>query len=116
MLRSKIIVLLGILIIPGLLYAQHETITIKSHSRSSKSAAPPARVFLTAELDGQRVVLQCVLSHDDCKELPAGEFEIDRLLAGEGSYKGCPNVDIYKIGADRSKEEPLGEYCLLNEH
>jgi len=114
MLRSKIVVLLGVLTIPGLLSAQHETITIKGHSKSSKNAVP-ARVFLAAELDGQRVALQCVLSHDDCKELPAGEYEIDRLLAGEGSYKGCLNVDLYRVGADRSKEEPLGEYCLLHE-
>jgi len=99
---------------PALLFAQHETITVKSRSRSGTSAAGD-RALLHADLDGQAVVLECVLSHDDCKELPRGEYEIDRLLDGEGSYRNCPNVDIYRMGADRSKEEPLGEYCLRDE-
>ncbi len=114
-LRRKIILLLGFLAIPALLCAQHEMITIKGHSRGSKSSGGD-RAFLYGELEGHSVVLQCVLAHADCKELPRGQYEIDRLIVGEeGAYKGCPNVDIYRVGADRSKEEPLGEYCLRGE-
>ncbi len=108
------ILLLGFLAIPALLCAQHETITIKGRSRGGKSS-PGDRALLYGDLDGHSVVLQCVLAHDDCKELPRGQYEIDRLIDGEGSYKDCPNVDIYRVGADRSKEEPLGEYCLRGE-
>ena|SRR5271165_1158665 len=114
MLRSKIVVLLGFLTIPALLYSQHETITIKSHSRGGKNTAPE-RAFLYGELNGQPAVLQCLLSHSDCKELPRGQYEIERLIEDEASYKGCANVDLYRIGADRSREEPLGEHCLLHE-
>ena len=56
-----------------------------------------------------------MLSHADCKELPRGEYDIERLLEGEGSYPNCPNVDLYRVGADSFKEEPLGEYCVLRE-
>ncbi len=113
-LRRNIILLLGFLAVPGLLCAQHEMITIKGHSRGGKNSAGD-RAFLYADLDGHSVVLQCVLAHADCKELSRGQYEIDRLIDGEGSYKGCSNVDIYRIGAERSKEEPLGEYCLRGE-
>ena len=98
---------------PTLLLAQNETIVIKSHSRSSDG--PPAKwAFVYGELDGQHVVLQCLLSHDDCKELAKGQYEIDRLLEEQSSYPKCQNVDLFRLGADRSKEEPLGEYCMRN--
>ncbi|MFZ0794813.1 MAG: hypothetical protein WAM65_13650 [Candidatus Korobacteraceae bacterium] len=106
--------MLGFLVMPALLCAQHETITIKGSSRGSKNSAGD-RVFVYGDLEGHSVVLRCVLAHSDCKELPRGEYEIDRLLDGEGAYKDCPNVDIYRIGAERSKEEPLGEYCMRGE-
>ncbi len=111
MLRNFVL-LVGVLAIATALSAQHETITIKRHARSSKSAPHPV-ALLHGELDGQPALLQCVLSHADCKELAAGQYNIERLLDGEGSYEGCPNVDIYRLGADSSQEEPLGEYCLL---
>jgi len=108
----RIVLLLGVLTMAASLCAQNETITIKSHSRGGKST-PPDRAFLNGELDGQPVVLWCVLSHSDCKELPRGEYNIERLLGGEGSYKNCPNVDLYRLGANSFQEEPLGEYCLI---
>ena len=109
----KIVVMVAVLAMSSPLYGQHETITIKSHSRSGKAgSADRAYLYLYADLDGRAVVLQCVLSHDDCKELARGEYNIERLLEGEGSYPNCPNVDLYRLGADSFKEEPLGEYCL----
>ena len=108
----QIVVLMALLAVTPPLCAQHETITIMSHSRGGKAGAAD-RAFLYGELDGHAVVLQCVLSHDDCKELPKGEYNIERLLEGEGSYRDCPNVDLYRLGADSFKEEPLGEYCLV---
>ena len=107
----QVIALFGLLAIALSLSAQNETITIKSHARDGKNQ-PPDRAFLYGELDGRPVTLQCVLSHADCKELPKGQYDIERLLDGEGSYHGCPNVDIYRLDADSSQEEPLGEYCL----
>jgi hypothetical protein len=106
--HTRSIVLLGILAITTSLFAQNETITIQSHSKSPDSDV----ALLYGELDGNRVVLRCALSHSDCKELTKGRYNIERLLQGEGSYPNCPNVDIYRLGADSSMEEPLGEYCL----
>ena len=113
MICRTIIAMLGLLAMPALLLAQNETITIKSHSRGG-SNQPSQWAFLSGELDGQHVVLQCLLSHDDCKELARGQYEIERLLEDEGSYPNCPNVDLFRLGADRWKEEPLGEYCMRN--
>ena len=107
----QLIVLFGLLAITQSVSAQNETIMIKSHSRSGKNPGGDV-VLLHGELDGNRVMLQCVLSHSDCKELPRGQYNIERLLEDEGSYPNCPNVDIYRLGADSSTEEPLGEYCL----
>ena len=108
MVRSGIAVLIGVLVAGPTLYAQHESIVIKSSKRPAAD-----RVALYGRLDGHPVALQCMASHSDCKELPRGEYNIERLLEGEGSYKGCPNVDIYRLGGDSFKEEPLGEYCLI---
>jgi hypothetical protein len=94
------------------LVAQNDTITLKRRARGGKNP-PDSMALLYGVLDGSSVVLQCVLSHNDCKELAPGEYGIERLLEGEGSYRGCFNVDIYRLGADSSKEEPLGEYCLI---
>src|SRR5262249_783155 len=105
--RRGILVLLSILA-SSRLYAQHETILIKSSKRVATD-----RVVLYGDLDGQRVALQCMLAREYCKELARGEYNIERLLEGEGSYKGCSNVDLYRVGEDSFKEEPLGEYCLL---
>jgi hypothetical protein len=107
----KIAVLIGAMAMTSLVCAQSDTITVQRHSRGGKNPAG-GLALLYGELDGRAVLLQCVLSHADCKELPAGEYNIERLLEGEGSYKGCPNVDLYRLGADSFKEEPLGEYCL----
>ncbi|HZP24331.1 MAG TPA: hypothetical protein VFB04_12840 [Terriglobales bacterium] len=109
---GNVVLLLGVLALPLPFFAQSETITIKRHSRGGKNS-PGELALLYGELDGHSAVLQCVLSHSDCHELPAGEYNIERLLEGEGSYKDCPNVDIYRLGADSFKEEPLGEYCLV---
>ena len=109
---ANIVLLLGVLFLSGPLFAQSDTIAIKRHSRASKNA-PVELALLYGELDGHAVVLQCVLSHSDCKELPQGAYNIERLLEGEGSYPNCPNVDIYRLGADSFQEEPLGEYCLV---
>ncbi len=106
------VLLVGVLATATALSAQNETITIKRHTRSGKNASRTV-ALLYGDLDGRPAVLRCVLSHADCKELPPGEYDIERLLDGEGSYDGCPNVDIYHLGADSSQEEPLGEYCLL---
>jgi hypothetical protein len=107
-----IALLLGAVSIAASLSAQNETITIKRHARGGKN--PPGKLaLLYGDLDGYSVVLQCELSHADCKELPPGEYNIERLLDGEGSYKNC-SVDIYRLGADSFKEEPLGEYCLMD--
>lgn len=110
--RRKIVVLMGAVAMTSLLCAQSDTITIKRHSRGGKNP-PGGLAFLYGELDGQAVILRCVLSHSDCKELPRGDYNIERLLEGEGSYKNCSNVDIFRPGADSFKEEPLGEYCLV---
>ncbi len=69
-------------------------------------------LYIFADLGKDSVILTCDVSHDDCIALSPGDYEIARLIPGEGSYKDCPNVDIYRIGADRLKEKPLGEYCL----
>jgi hypothetical protein len=108
MVRSGIAVLIGVLAAGPALYAQHESIVIKSSKRPTAD-----RVSLYGELNGRSVVLQCTASHSDCKELSHGEYSIERLLEGEGSYKGCANVDLYRLGADSFQEEPLGEYCLI---
>jgi hypothetical protein len=122
--RKTILALLGLVAVASLLFAQNEKIKIKNSSQthdypnldldSSRAVQylPGDRVFLDADLGKDSVVLVCYVSHDDCVTLSPGDYEIARLIPGEGSYKSCPNVDIYRIGADRLKEKPLGEYCL----
>jgi hypothetical protein len=107
--RNKILVLLGLIAVGPLLSAS-EKITIKSSSRQGKHREV---VFLEADLAGRSVDLDCLESHADCKEISPGNYELARLIAGEGPYNDCQNVDIYRIGADRLKEKPLGRYCLL---
>ncbi len=124
--RKTILALLGLVFISPSLFAQNEKIKIKNSSQTHDdyqnldlySPRVPKyplgdRVFLDAELGKDSVVLWCAVSHNDCLALNPGDYEIARLIPGEGSYKVCPNVNIYRIGADRLKEKPLGEYCLV---
>ncbi len=113
LLLRRIVLLLGLVATATSLLAQNETLTVKSHSRGGKNP-PNGLAFLYGDLDGRAVVLQCLLSHADCKELSRGQYSLERLLDGEGSYKNC-SVDVYRLGANSSKEEPLGEYCLRHE-
>jgi hypothetical protein len=110
----EIVLLFGLLSIATPLLAQSETITIKRHTRGGKNP-PNSLALLYGNMDGRSVVLQCVVSHSDCKELPQGDYSLERLLQGEGSYKNCSNVDIYRLGSGSAQEDPLGEYCLLHE-
>jgi hypothetical protein len=105
------IFLLALLGVVPLLAAQNETITIESRSRGG-SYPLGDRAFLHSKIDGEPYDLECVLSHADCVWLSPGQYEIARLILDEGSYKNCSNVDIYRLGANRLKEKPLGEYCL----
>ena len=59
-----------------------------------------------------------MLSHPDCTELDPGQYEVARLIPDEVFYKSCAVVDIYRTGANRLTEKPLGEYCLegINDH
>jgi len=114
MLRRIVLPLVGLVALTTPLLAQNEALTVKRHSRGGKNR-PPELAFLYGDLDGKAVVLQCTLSHADCKELPQGQYNVERLIDGEGSYRNCPNIDVYRLGADSSKEVPLGEYCLRHE-
>ena len=105
---KKIVALFSLLGIIPLLSAS-EKITFKSSSQQGNDKV----VLLEADLAGRSVDLTCFESHPDCKGLAPGDYELARLMAGEGSYNDCQNVDIYRIGADRLKEKPLGRYCLL---
>jgi hypothetical protein len=105
---KKNVALFGLLAISPLLSAS-EKITFKSSSKQGNDKI----VLVEADLTGRSVDLTCFESHADCKELAPGDYELARLIAGEGSYNDCQNVDVYRIGADRLKEKPLGRYCLL---
>jgi hypothetical protein len=111
MLRKTLILVLAI---SPLLSAQNERITITGQSSyGGKKSVLNAYALLCAKLgDDDQVLLTCELSHEDCIQLALGQYEIARLIPGEGSYKDCSNIDIYRIGANRLKEKPLGEYCL----
>ena len=112
MLNNKAILLLAlVLAVAPLTSAQNVKITIESRSRGGKSLLGD-RAFLHSTIYGEPYTLECVLSHHDCVELLPGDYEIARLMPEEGSYKNCENVDIYRLGADRLKDKPLGEYCL----
>jgi hypothetical protein len=111
MLKKQAILLLALLAFSPAMSAQNERITIESGRRGGKYPFPD-RAFLDSRIDSEPYVLECKLSHSDCIELAPGNYEIARLIPGEGSYKNCPNVDIYRIGANRLKDKPLGEYCL----
>jgi len=113
MLKKKGVLLLVLLAVAPLVSAQNERITIEKSTWGGKYPLGD-RAFLDSKIDGEPYVLECELSRTDCAELSPGEYEIARLIPGEGSYKKCPksNVDIYRVGANRLKEKPLGEYCL----
>jgi hypothetical protein len=104
------LLLLALAVAPSM-SAQNEKITIEKATRGGKYPLGD-RAFLYSKIDGEPYVLECELSHADCAELSPGEYEIARLIRGEGSYQNCPNVDIYRSGANRLKEKPLGEYCF----
>ena len=122
--RKTILALLGLVAVSSSLFAQNEKIKIKNSSQTHEypnldldslravQYLPGDRVVLHADLGKDSTALTCYVSHNDCVALSPGDYEIARLIPGEGSYKGCRNVDIYPIGADRLKEKPLGEYCL----
>jgi hypothetical protein len=107
MIAKKLLAMLGFVAFSSALFAQSENIAIKASSRQSDV------VFLAADLAGRAVDLTCLQSHSDCKMLRSGEYEMLRLVGNEGTYNDCQNVDIYRIGADRTREKPLGRYCLL---
>ncbi|MFZ0313938.1 MAG: hypothetical protein WAL85_14620 [Candidatus Korobacteraceae bacterium] len=109
MLRKTILVLFSLFAVSLAIAAQSERAVIKGKSRVAR-----AEGSLEVELADGPAVLWCDASRKDCVELSPGNYEVVRLLAGEGAYKGCPNVDIYRIGADRSKEKPLGKYLVLS--
>jgi len=111
MLNTKTILLLAFLAVAPLMSAQNEKITIERVARGGKSLLAD-RAFLYSKIGGEPYVLECVLSQSNCTELSPGQYEIARLIPSEGSYKNCPNVDIYRVGTDRLKDKPLGEYCL----
>jgi hypothetical protein len=122
--RKTILAVLGLVAVSSSLFAQNEKIKIKNSSQThvypnldldSPRVAQELlgdRVFLYADLGKDSTGLTCNVSHNDCVALSPGDYEIARLIPGEGSYKDCSNIDIYRIGADRLKEKPLGEYCL----
>jgi hypothetical protein len=110
MIGKKLLAMLGFLAFSSVLFAQSEKITIKASSRQGKNGEV---VFLEADLAGRTVDLTCLEPHSDCKVLRSGEYEMLRLVRNEGTYNDCQNIDIYRTGADRTREKPLGEYCLL---
>jgi hypothetical protein len=113
MLKKQVILIFALLTLAPLVNGQNEKVIIEKGTRGGGRYPLGERAYLDVKIDGERgYLLVCVLSHADCRELPPGEYEIARLIPGEGSYKDCPNVDIYRVGADRLKEKPLGEYCL----
>ena len=107
MIPKKLLAMLVFVAFSSALFAQSENIAIKASSRQK------GVVFLAANLAGRAVDLTCLESHPDCKVLRSREYEMLRLVGNEGTYNDCQNVDIYLTGADRTREEPLGRYCLL---
>jgi hypothetical protein len=111
MLNKQVTLILALLALAPMMSAQNERITIEKSTRCGQYPLGD-RACLYSKIGGEPYLLNCQLSHTDCTELSPGEYEIARLIPGEGSNKNCPNVDIYRIGAHRLKEKPLGEYCL----
>ena len=111
MLNKQVTLILALLAVAPLMSAQNERITIEKSTRCGQYPMGDRACF-DVKIDGEPYGLHCQLSHTDCIELSPGEYEIARLIPGEGCYKNCPNVDIYRIGANRLKEKPLGEYCF----
>jgi len=113
MLNKQVTLLLALLAVAPFMSAQNERITIEKSTRCGQYPLGDRACF-DAKIDGEPYGLECELSHADCAELPPGEYEIARLIPGEGSHKKCSksNVDLYRVGANRLKEKPLGEYCL----
>ena len=102
--------MLCVLAISPAVFAQNEHIKIKNWERGWMTMGNV--VWLHADLGNEAVFLRCDLSNDNCQILVPGNYEVARLIRGEGAYKDCSSVDVYRIGADRLKEKPLGEYCL----
>jgi hypothetical protein len=111
MLNKQVTLILALLAVAPLMSAQNERITIQKSTWCGQYPLGD-RACIDARISGEPYFLDCPLSHTNCTELSPGEYEIARLIPGEGSYKNCPNVDLYRIGANRLKEKPLGEYCF----
>lgn len=112
LLSCVLAVLLALLLVPVLASAQGERITIRGSSRGGKYPLGD-RWYLEATLDHEPVLLKCEPTESSCVFLQPGEYEVARLVPHEGLYKDCTSIDIYRMGADRLKEKPLGEYCVL---
>ncbi len=122
--RKTILALLGLVAVSSPLFAQNEKIKIKNGSQTHEypnldldslravQYLPGDRVVLHADLGKDSTALTCYVSHNDCVALSPGDYEIARLIPGEGSYTGCRNLDIYPICSDRLMDRPFGEYCL----
>jgi hypothetical protein len=106
MTRKSLLVVLGLVAIVPTVSAQNQKIAVKSSSVQKKV------VRLEADSEGKSVELECFLSQKSCTALAPGNYLMMRLTSG-GTYQDCPNVDIYSPGGNPAKDQPLGEYCLL---
>ena len=104
--KNSAILLALFLLVAGFSVAQEKgTVTIE------KGISSNGAVAMNAVVNGQKKQLQCNEGSSDCKLLKAGDYVIMILPPNHGMYD-CKNVDIYANGADPSKDDKLGEYCL----
>jgi len=64
--------------------------------------------------DGKPLDLQCNEGASGCAVLPSGSYLMLELPPNHGMYD-CKNVEIYRGEPDKTQDEAIGAYCLVEE-
>jgi hypothetical protein len=68
-------------------------------------------VFVTADMGGKSIELQCTQSMPGCVSLKNGKYAMVQLPKNHGMYD-CQNVDVFPDGANPASTQRVGTYCL----
>jgi hypothetical protein len=110
MIRKTSLMLFVFVAISSMFAVEIEKITV---TRSSVRGPYSHSVWLDADLAGKSVELMCYVRQQSCAKLAPGKYMLIRLKPGDGIYQDCENVDIFRVDADPTKDQPLGEYCVM---
>jgi hypothetical protein len=105
-LMKKALILLVILA-AALVLAQQQTLSIVV----KEATVSTGLVFVTADMGGKSIELQCTQSMPGCVSLKNGKYVMVQLPKNHGMYD-CQNVDVFPDGSNPASAQRLGTYCM----